>query len=216
MRDATADDTELSALYDDMSESMSEVIQGELVGLRNSLLEVGQSWSKGMQKYYSGRRKSSDWDYCVRQCRDQFLRITPQNQGHPTVVEWLRRRGKAPTVWEELKVSSLAKLQHGSEGKLMFSIAGAELCRAKAQVSKNCRLLRMDIYRQMKPHKLKAENEFKNPISELELEDEDYSDALDDDEDSLFDVDESLFENIDPAPEAFVPLRTPSRNGSAA
>lgn len=204
MRGATTNDLELSVLYDEMSESSSEVIKNELTGLRNSLLEVRESWAAGMQKYHAKGRRHIDWVKCIQKCRDHFLRIAPLNPRNSTVMEWLRRRGKALTIWEELKVSALSKFHPDNQGKMMFSIAGIELCRVKAQASDDCRLLRMGIYLQMKPHKPKAEYDFYKALPEYESEYNDYGDAHDDGDDSEFDIEENLFENIDQASATFL------------
>jgi len=216
MKYAKSLDADLTALYEDLLHSQSSIIQEELLVLKFALSDMREQWSLGMRKYHSEGRKRNDWGDCIQQCRDTYLEIMPNNTDSDTVIEWLRKRGRSFTGWEEIKASALSRLQHGSDGSLMFSIAGTELCHLKAQAQppEKMRSVRLEIYLLLKPHKRKIEDELKEIGLDEEAENE-YDHEAD------FDVGESLFDGVkvaidDAGPgamkaEPITPSKPPSR-----
>jgi hypothetical protein len=145
-------DEDLTRFYDQTwnSASPDSIIRTELQTLKARLQDVRSLWSE----IYT----SSTWFDLLTQVRVKYDEIQPQGLEHPTVVEWLRRQGNGPTTWDKLKACAFAKLfqKRGRyPGKLIFNIAGHELCEVKAQEAGMTRLLLDTQYRRLKPRKTK-------------------------------------------------------------
>lgn len=184
---APVSDDDLTKSFDQAIASAADksVIQTELQALQARLLEVRKLWYVGMRKYHSTGKKPADWQECVVGCRAAYVAILPTNTTHDVMIEWLRRRGNALTIWDEMKASALAKFEYGS-GRILFSVAGDELCRLKAQAADQTRVLRLPIYLPMKPHARRTGVEaIENSDAETETDESEYHER------------ESIFDDLD-------------------
>ncbi|KJX92467.1 RNA polymerase-like protein [Zymoseptoria brevis] len=146
------EDEDLTRFYDQTWDSASEgsVIRTELQALKKRLQEVRSLWGE--------LRVPNSWFDLLTQVRQKYEEIQPQDVTHPTVVEWLRRQGTRPTMWDQLKACAFAKLfqrKGKTPGQLVFSIAGHELCEIKATELGPTRTMCDNQYRQLKLRKAK-------------------------------------------------------------
>ena len=196
-RDAQPLDVHLTSIYERHCKKNTTIVQEELQNLRNRLCEVSRTWSKGMDRYEASGRKQSYWHDLVVQTRMEFEAIKPINDGNDTVAEWLAPRGASFTLWEELRASALARLHHGKDGTVMFSIASRELCHLKAMALPDTSVIRSDILLAMKPTKRNILEGMQINESNDDVEDDDDDNDDDDDDDYDYFGGESLFEGVE-------------------
>jgi hypothetical protein len=106
--------------------------KAEIEHLRSSLKLVREAYTT---KFPGMSSHSSHTDYIdrVKELRAMYDAIQPLQPEHPAVREWLRHQGASLSIWEKLKASTLAKHHHDTirPGKLLFNLAGRELCELK-------------------------------------------------------------------------------------
>ncbi|KXT05439.1 hypothetical protein AC578_11006, partial [Pseudocercospora eumusae] len=124
-----------------------DLIRKELEALRHGLEEVRNFW-KNQQKKYT-------FNELLLQLRVKYESIMPTHTHHPTVVEWLRRQGNDVTIWEKLRASAFAEFHHGTRtrGKLVWHVAGRELCLLKAHECPQTRTLTKEAWSSLRPRK---------------------------------------------------------------
>lgn len=204
LRGAGIVDHDLTRFYEQTwdSECAGSVIRKELGALRSALVDgVKEAWRLETNRYTHRTVKSRGaWEGHIKKIRTHYEAIQPTDLGHPTVVEWLRPQEKDITMWEKLKVSALAKFCRSNDGKMMFHIAGNELCRLKASVTQT-RTIVMQQYLALKPGK------YTMAVQLEEASDDDESDDV-----SEFADGESLFDGYD----AVSPVKPVQRKRSSS
>ncbi|KAK5708554.1 hypothetical protein LTR17_020587 [Elasticomyces elasticus] len=179
-KDAIFQDRDLTRLYDSISQSPTTVVQSELKNLSVQLKALEEEWSRSVTLYVHDKSHDrSEWVEIAIRCRNKLLAIMPADCQHDIVLEWLREEDAGPTRWERLRLSALAKRQK-SDGTLLFTIAGAELCLLKARSLPKGRTVRLDAYALMKPQK---RGEWAEMAADENLED---GDSEDEHEDTLY------------------------------
>lgn len=105
-----------------MSASKGSVIRIELKAVERPLEEIRKLWQT--------HQKIWRFAELVLRLRTKYDAIRPNDVSHPTVIEWMRKQGNDLTIWERLKAGVFAKLHHGTNqrGRLVFSVAGRDLC----------------------------------------------------------------------------------------
>jgi len=204
LADSGSLDTDLTALYDSLwdSASSNQDVLRELKALQLALDLPRRTWREACarRRMEAAKKEMFDFNEIILKCEKQYAAIQPDNPSNPMVVEWLRRRGNAPTVWEEVKASAFARLQHNDGGRMMFSVAGDVLCHLKSLTMPRYRAVRMDMYITMKQSKHQAG-------------DEDRADADDDEmetDDDFYERD-STFDALDESPSKPLPKTSPPR-----
>ncbi|KAK5132375.1 hypothetical protein LTR08_009146 [Meristemomyces frigidus] len=152
-------DSDLTKPFMETLHSLKEdtVARKELMALKKKLESVRKLWAELMGKYANRGRKVADWHDCVDRCRIKYEGIQPDDTTNLSIVEWVRRFGNNPTTWDILKASALAKYHGNTGSRMMFSVAGDELCRLKAQANPNgTRTVVHKMYLSLKPRKPKV------------------------------------------------------------
>jgi hypothetical protein len=112
--------------------TVDAIFQAELRHLKFSLKAVREVYTSS----FPGKSShSSHTDYIerIKQLRVMYDEIQPLHPDHSAVREWLRHQGAALSTWDKLKASTLAKHHHDTArpGRLLFNLAGRELCELK-------------------------------------------------------------------------------------
>ncbi|TKA26645.1 hypothetical protein B0A50_04753 [Salinomyces thailandicus] len=149
-------DADLTAVADDRLASDDPAIVQEMKALCNALKRPRRTWQEGggTLGVHRERRQKFDWAPVASKALEEYLVIQPVNPHHPAVAEWLRPRGQTPTIWAEIKASTLARLYYDSD-RFIFAMASGDLCHLKS-MSRESRFIRMDMYLTMKQHRRKT------------------------------------------------------------
>ena len=160
LKDARAEDADLSALYDDLLQDSDPVIQASLKDPSRALQPVAKEYSKSVTRWigvHKGTtRGNAEWDKIIEDCRKICFAAEPVDRNQSIIKEWLRRIGKAPTIWERIRISAFYTLDRKlNDGKMVFMIAGGELCQLKAQSldPNDSRTVAMPLYEKLKAQK---------------------------------------------------------------
>ncbi|KAF7194260.1 RNA-dependent RNA polymerase 1 [Pseudocercospora fuligena] len=144
---ANDDDMATSAGHILAPREARDLIREELKALGVGLGEVREFWATQQKRY--------TFNELLLQLRVKYESIMPTHTYHPTVVEWLRRQGNDLTIWEKLRASAFARFQYntGTRGKLVWHVAGRELCLLKAHECPQTRTLTMEAWSSLRPRK---------------------------------------------------------------
>ncbi|KAK3069376.1 hypothetical protein LTR53_012332 [Teratosphaeriaceae sp. CCFEE 6253] len=170
-RDAKWFDSDLTALFDDVVKSPNPTIQKALQDLNAAFTVLQDEWLRGTASY-SKSHDRMEWAEMTLSCRDIYVSIAPSQEllENDTIIEWMRRLGNGPAMWENLRLSALAKRQRTTtDGSLVFTIAGGELCHLKAQSLDRTRTIRLDAYVWSKPQK---RGDWLEEVGEVQEEDD--------------------------------------------
>ncbi|KAK4556764.1 hypothetical protein LTR86_006335 [Recurvomyces mirabilis] len=156
---AVSPDTDLAARSNMMlGEEDGSYIRQAAQALLEQLKDVNTAWNDGMARYNQKDAKLGVWQETVSTCRDIFTAIKPADPQHPTATKWLRTYGHTPSPWDLLKASALAGTYAKNQGKMMFTVAGSELCLLKVESMGTYRSMSLAFYMQSKPvaHRTRA------------------------------------------------------------
>jgi hypothetical protein len=152
-----------------LSEKESKTIEKELLSLTGKLKEVKNAWNAG---FHSDMSTTDHFNTLVKTCYERYQAIQPENPSHPDIQplidEYLT---PGACLWDTIKASILYKtFQKPEQSNFVFTMAGRELARLKANSSESPRAIVSSIRANMKPKPIKA------PIQYDEEDEEDEED----------------------------------------
>ncbi|KAK4929864.1 hypothetical protein LTR49_003491 [Elasticomyces elasticus] len=189
-KDAVVEDPDLELTHDSYAADQDTVIKEELKHFPAAFKPIKQVWNDGQSRYMKTKKHDfSGWDKIAEQCHGKLVFIEPVGEANDPMIRSLTRRiGKRVRNWDDLRTSTLFKIyRFSTAGKFLFSIAGGDLCRMKAEVLGYGRGMRPDIYIMQRPQKA---------VDWTNLVTGDEPDEVDEDEDNedMFDEGASMFD----------------------
>ncbi|CAK3798102.1 RNA-directed RNA polymerase [Lecanosticta acicola] len=185
VKPAGAYDPDLYRFYD---QTMASVVEGS--DIHKELKALENEKFRKLRDIWTGPRLGTRTEF-RRQMRNEYDQMLPQNTENPAIKELLRRQGHAPSPWDLLKASCLAKFQHygTKKGAMMFSVAGRELCILKAnELDPEVHHMLQSHYHAMKLRKMKKPrptDEYDSDNVENEANDDDVNDRDDRNNDEI-------------------------------
>lgn len=165
---AVTEDAGLTKSYDDELRNTppDSAIGKEVAALPKKFEALRKMWWEMRNEWKAG---NCEWDFCLEECRAMYVAIVPDDA--KLFSRWLETIGDELSMWDKLKASALARLQH--TGKMMFNMAGRELCEIKALRSGPTRRLTMRCILESKPRGKKR------GADRMDDDDDEFGDAID-------------------------------------
>jgi hypothetical protein len=150
-------------------ELTSNVVREEFLSLTRKLEEVNRTWIAGCHR---GKNATEQFDTLVKNCYQKYQAIRPESPADPEIrhlVEEYLRPGSC--LWDDIKASALyARFSRPEKSTFVFTMAGRELARLKADSCEKSRTIVSSIHANMRPRPFKAPIQYDEEDEENDFE----------------------------------------------